>query len=237
MYLKMNNMKVAIHQPHYFPWEGYLKKIASVDKFILMDEVQLTDSSPMYRHSLLALNGEPKYITIPFTKKEYKHKYYKDITLNSTINWQLNHLNFFKENYGKSPYYHEVINAIMPIFEKNYTHICEVTIDSVKLLVSLFGISTEIVKMSELDYPKESKKNELVLDLCIAVGADYYLSGKGARKYMKLEPFCEKGIEVEFQEFIQEPYFQHSSDKFVPGLTILDMLFSIGIEETKKRFI
>lgn len=230
-------MKVAIHQPHYFPWEGYLRKIASVDKFILMDEVQLTDSSPMYRHSLLALNGEPKYITIPFDKKEYKHKYYKDILLNPNINWQKNHLNFFKENFGKSPFYQEVINAIKPIFEKGYTHICDVTIDTVKLLVKIFGIETEIIKMSDLDYPKESKKNQLVLDLCLAARADYYLSGRGAKKYMDLEPFHEKGIDVEFQEFTQEPYKQHSSEVFVPGLTILDMMFSVGIEETKKRFL
>lgn len=229
-------MKVAIHQPHYFPWEGYLNKIARVDKFILMDEVQLTDSSPMYRHSLLALNGEPKYITIPFEKKEYKHKYYKDILLNSSIKWQHNHLNFFKENFGKSPYYKEVMDAIMPIFEKEYKYICDVTIDTIRLLVKLFDINTELVMMSDLDYPKDSKKNQLVLDLCIAAGANYYLSGKGAKKYMELAPFNDKGIEVEFQEFSQKPYEQHSSELFVPGLTILDMLFSVGIDKTKQRF-
>ncbi len=230
-------MKVAIHQPHYFPWEGYLKKIASVDKFILMDEVQLTDSSPMYRHSLMTVKGEPKYITIPFDKTEYKHKYYKDILLNDKIDWQQNHLNFLKENYGKSPFYKEVMDSIMPIFTKKYTRICDVTIDSVKLLVILLEIDTEIIYMSDLNYPRDSKKNQLVLDLCLAAGADYYLSGRGAKKYMELEPFNERGIEVEFQEFTQQPYPQHYSTEFVGGLSSLDMLFSVGIEETKKRFL
>ena len=230
-------MRVAIHQPHYFPWEGYLNKISRVEKFILMDEVQLTDSSPMYRHSLLTIKGEPKYITIPFQKQEYKHKYYKDILINKDINWQQNHLNFMKENYAKSPFYSEVMDVISPIFTKKYDYLCDVTIDTIRLLTDLFEIKTKLIKMSELDYPKDSKKNQLVLDLCLAAGADYYLSGRGARKYMELEPFSDAGIEVEFQEFVQNPYPQRSSAEFVGGLTILDMLFSVGIEVTKNRFI
>lgn len=228
-------MKIAIHQPHYFPWEGYLKKIMAVDKFILMDEVQLTDSSPMYRHSLLTVNGEPKYITIPFDKKDYKRKAYKEIRVNPQIDWQKNHYNFMKENYGKSPYFSEVMSAILPVLSKKYEFLSDVTIDTISLLTELFEIKTELVLMSSLDYPKDSKKNQLVLDICIAANADYYLSGRGAKKYMDLTPFSEKGIMVEFQDFVQNPYPQHSTSTFVGGLTILDMLFSIGIEATKKR--
>ncbi len=228
-------MKVAIHQPHYFPWEGYLKKMMAVDKFILMDEVQLTDSSPMYRHSLLTVKGEPKYITIPFDKKNYKKIQYKDIRINSHIDWQKNHYNFMKENYGKSPYFTEVMSIIFPIFSKKYNFLCDITIDSINLLTKLFDIKTELVLMSSLNYPRESKKNQLVLDLCLATNADFYMSGKGAKKYMELPPFLEKGIQVEFQDFVQHPYPQHFTSTFVGGLSILDMLFSIGVDATKKR--
>lgn len=230
-------MKVAIHQPHYFPWEGYLNKIQSVDKFILMDEVQITDSSPMYRHSLLTLRGEKKYITIPFEKVHYKRMPYKDVRVNNQIGWQKNHYNFIKENYGKSPFFPEVMDAIAPIFSRRYHFLCDVTTDTVILLKKLLGIKTELVMMSSLEYPKESKKNQLVLDLCLAVGSDHYLSGKGARKYMELDPFLEKGVCVEFQDFMQKPYPQHSSKVFVGGLSVLDMLLSIGIEETRKRIV
>lgn len=230
-------MKIAIHQPHYFPWEGYLRKIKSVDKFILMDDVQLTDSSPMYRHSLLTIKGDAKYITIPFEKEHYKSIPYKDIRVNNCVDWQRRHINFIKENYGKSPYYTEVMENIKDIFQKKYDYLCDVTTDTILIMIEMLDIKTELVKMSSLNYPKESKKNQLVLDLCIAAGADYYLSGRGARKYMELTPYSENGITVEFQDFVQEPYPQHPTNHFVGGLSILDMLLSIGIKETKNRFV
>lgn len=226
---------VAIHQPHYFPWEGYLRKMASVDQFILMDEVQLTDSSPMYRHALLTVKGEKKYITIPFNKNEYKHKAYKDILLNDKIDWQKNHRNFLHENYGKSPFYDEVINSIIPIFNKQYRYLCDVTIDSVFLLKELMNINTTVLLQSELDYPKDSHKNDLVLELCKAASANHYLSGRGARKYMELTPFEKAGITVSFQEFEQKPYKQHYAHDFIGGLSLLDMMFNLGCSETKKR--
>ena len=64
-------MIVGIHQLHYFPWMGYLDKMAKSDAFVLLDEVQLNDASYMFRHTLLDKNGEKKYITIPFNKKGY----------------------------------------------------------------------------------------------------------------------------------------------------------------------
>lgn len=229
-------MKVAIHQPHYFPWLGYLDKMAKVDKFILMDEVQLTDSSYMYRHQLLTWDGKTKFITIPFEKENYKHKYYNEILLNDAICWQKKHVDFISQNYKKSPFFIDVMDVISPIFANKYSSLCDVTVNSIKIMADLFKIKTELVLQSSLSYPKESKKNQLVLDLCLAANADYYLSGNGARSYMDLTPFNYNNIQVEFQSFSQPIYPQYSSECFIPGLSVLDMLFSIGIADSIDKF-
>ena len=56
-------MNIAIHQPHLFPWLGYFIKMALVEKFVLLDNVQLTDSSYMHRNRLLDCNGKIKYFS------------------------------------------------------------------------------------------------------------------------------------------------------------------------------
>ena len=230
-------MKVAIHQPHYFPWEGYLNKIESVDKFILMDEVQLTDSSNMYRHRLLALSGEEKFITIPFLKEDYKRKPYREIKINDSINWRERQLNFIKENYKHSLYYDEVMNIVYNVLKVPHVFLCDLVIGTIRALCDVFDIHTELVLQSDLQYPRDSKKNQLVLELCKSVNADFYLSGNGARKYMELEPFEDESIHVEFQQFSQSVYTQiHSNPVFIPGLSILDMLFSVGVEQSVQLF-
>ena len=230
-------MKVAIHQPHYFPWLGYLNKMARSDVFILMDEVQLTDSSNMYRNQLLTTAGVPKYLTIPFHKTDYKHKAYKELLINSSVDWQRNHANFIRENYRKSSHFEEIWEIVSPLLSKEYLLLSEVVIDSVYLLKKIFDIPTKIILQSELDYPRDSKKNQLVLDLCLAAGADHYLSGKGAKKYMVIEPFAEKGIAVTFQDYLVIEYIQNKAKKpFISGLSTLDQLFNLGIETSKDIF-
>lgn len=225
-------MRVAIHQLHYFPWLGYLDKVAKVDKFVILDDVQLTDSSYMYRHNLLTSNGITKFITLPFEKKDYKHKKYRDLKINPDIDWQTIHSNFIKENYKKHPFYGSVIDEVNAIFNKKYIFLIDIAYDSLVLLNKLFNINTKIVFQSTLDYNPDSRNNNLLIELCTSLNADCYISGNGARKYLDKDLFEEKGITVKYQVFKQIQYKQDNCESFTPGLSTLDILFNIGIEDS-----
>jgi hypothetical protein len=228
-------MKVAIHQLHYFPWLGYLAKMATVDKFILLDDVQLTDNSNMFRNRLLTINGTIKYISVPFERNGYLQKKFRDLVINNAIDWQKAHSNFIRENYKKTPHFEEVWEKIKFIFEKKYYLLSEVTYDSLTILKEIFNISTETVFQSDLNYQQNGRKNQLIIDLCCSVGADHYLSGKGASKYMESNKFFENGITVEYQNFIPKEYPQVAKNhQFVAGLSTLDMLFNIGIYQSRE---
>lgn len=86
-------MITSIHQPSYFPWLGLLHKINSSDTFILLDDVQLSDSAFQHRNIFLSNDGKVKYLTIPFVKKEYRNKGFKDLEIADPM-WTKNHLNF-----------------------------------------------------------------------------------------------------------------------------------------------
>ena len=60
---------VAMHQPHYFPWLGYLDKMVKTDEFVVLDEVQFTDGSPMHRNRFLQINGDAKLLSVSVQKK------------------------------------------------------------------------------------------------------------------------------------------------------------------------
>lgn len=228
--------KVAIHQPHYFPWLGYLDKMANVDEFILLDAVQLTDKSNMFRNIFVTKYAQEKYLTVSFEKHGYMGKPFNQVRLNKKVNWQVNHFNFLNDNYGKAPYFREIMDEISFIFKIEYENLYEPIITSLITLKNLFGIETEIIFQNNLEYNKQAHKSELVLNLCLLRNATLYLSGIGAKKYMDVSLFEENDIRVLYQKFKHPIYPQFNTHEFVPNLSALDMLFNCGVEQSRKIF-
>ena len=55
---------VAIHQPHYLPWLGYLAKWAAADVFVFLDTVQYTKNGWQNRNRIKTATG-PRWLTVP----------------------------------------------------------------------------------------------------------------------------------------------------------------------------
>ena len=229
-------MKVGIHQPNFFPWMGYFDKMESSDAFIIMDDVQLTDSSLTQRSKILNCNGVATYLTVAFEKKGYLQKKIREIKINEDIDWQKRQMDFLRGTYGKIQYWSEVEELIRPIYEKKYRFLIDVNMKTIEIIRDLLKINTPIRMQSDLSYDKDSKKDELVLALCKSIGANKYLSGNGAKKYMRIDIFTENEIQVEYQKFNQPAYKQIFSSDFQAGLSMLDVLVNCGIDKTIKLF-
>jgi hypothetical protein len=93
------------------------------------------------------------------------------------------------------------------------------------------GIRIPIVKESELQV--KTVGTQRLVDLCKAVGADTYVSGKGGKDYMDEGLFKSNDLSVEHQNYSASPYPQRFSESFVPDLSILDMLANVGPESMK----
>lgn len=230
-------MKVAIHQPHYFPWLGYFDKLAKVDQFILLDEVQFEKGSQMIRNRVIDSQGNIKYLTIMGETKGFLGKKYRDLQTKENTVWKKRQVDALENYYRRSRFQEEALEIIKKFFSADYSTICEWTCNSIHLMCQLLEIKTKIVLQSEISYDRESKKSELVLSLCEAVNADAYVSGRGASvNYLDRTQFQNRGIAIEFQEFVHPIYQQVQSEGFVPGLSVLDILFNLGVKEMRNVF-
>lgn len=229
-------MKIAIHQPHYFPWLGYMDKMAKADRFVILDEAQLTERSNMFRNKFLSNNGVEKTLGVTYEKRNHLELPFRSIKINKNIKWQTQHSNFIKVNYGKTLYFNEIWNEIKEIFEDNFDYVYDVDLRSILKIKSLLAINTDFVFQSDIQYNREVKKNDMVLEICKSMQADQYLSGNGARTYMNIEVFEQNGIAVAFQEFLYPVYNQIGTKEFVPNLSCLDLLFNCGIEKSRAIF-
>lgn len=230
-------MIVSIHQPSYFPWLGWLHKVVHSDLFILMNDVQLTDSSYQHRNIFLTKDGEEKYLNISIKKKGYKDISLKDIELLSIVKWQNDHQKFLQANYAKHPFYKEVMEYIAPVFSKEYHTLGEVLTDVTETVWRMFDIRTLLVYQHSMNYNKEAKKGELVVELVKAVNGDTYLSGQGAKAYADEADFEKNNITLVYQQFTHPKYKQLNTggvtDKFIAGISCLDLLFNVGLEESR----
>ncbi len=228
-------MILSIHQPSYFPWLGLLDKIAKSDIYMVMDEVQLSDSAFQNRNLFLSADGKTKYLSIGFNKNGYMARRFCDLEI-SQPDWQEKHLNTLNAYYGKHRFYSEVLPHIAPVFRNAYTLLVDPVVASMRISMQLLGIPTAIISQHELDYDRTTRKNDLVLALVQAAGADVYLAGTGSKAYMQLETFAAQGIQVNFNHFVHPVYPQKNTQKFEPGISCLDLLFNVGIEHARKIF-
>ena len=65
--------KVAILQSNYIPWKGYFDLIATVDEFILYDDVQYTKNDWRNRNKIITPNGI-RWLTVPVKHSKLSQK-------------------------------------------------------------------------------------------------------------------------------------------------------------------
>lgn len=225
-------MIASIHQPSYFPWLGLLYKINSSDTFIVLDNVQLSDSAYQNRNIFLTNSGQIKYLTIPFIKKDYMYKGFKDLEI-ADFSWKKNHLNFLLNNYKKHPFFDEIYPYIEKFMSQHYHFLLDAVMESMHLSFELFGIQTNILFQSELNYNNQAKKGELVIELLKAINAEAYFSGKGAESYQNDSMFELEKINLQYINFQHPLYCQKNAIDFNMGLSCLDVLFNLGTKNSR----
>lgn len=224
-------MIYTIHQPCYFPWLGLMHKIRCSDVLILLDDVQLSDSAFQHRNQFLTNDGKVKYLTIPFVKQDYLRTPFKNLRI-SDVMWGVKHMNFLVNNYKKHPFFDQIYPAIKPLFENcTSTFLIDVVIESMIKSMTFFDIQTKIILQSQINYDREARRGDLVLNLLKATNAKHYLSGRGAKAYQDDSLFAYEGILLEYVNFLHPVYKQENSQEFVAGLSCLDLLFNQGVNQ------
>jgi hypothetical protein len=201
-----------------------------------MDEVQLSDSAFQNRNIFLTPDRKVKYLTIGFIKKGYTFKRFCDLDFASPEKWQVQHANALVAYYGKHKFFSEIWERIESIFTKKYSLLSEPIIDSMVTSLDMLNIKTKIIYQSEIKYDRNAKKNDLVLLLVKASGADVYLAGEGSRNYLQIPTFEQENISVKWNRFQHPQYPQKYGNTFQPGLSCLDLLFNMGIENSCEIF-
>ena len=219
-------MILSIHQPGYFPWLGLLDKIGKSDVFMVLDEVQISDSLYQHRNLFATAGGLPKYLTIPIVKRGYRGKSFREIQI-ASFDWRVRHLNFIWNSYRKHAFAEEVMPGVETYFRADYSGLCDAVVASMRLSFEFFGINAKIIFQSNMDYDRSIRRGDLILALVRAAGATCYLSGAGAKAYLDESAFA-GDLRLRYNVFQHPIYPQKGGLPFQQGLSCLDALFNLG---------
>jgi hypothetical protein len=230
-------MIVAIHQPHFLPWLGYLHRMARVDLFVLLDHVQFERRNYQNR-TLLRINREARWLTVPVVQRSQKERIVDkevDNRLDGAKGWAQASSATLRHAYGRAPFYADYGPAFEALFARRWERLIDINQAGLDLLREAYGIATPLARSSELAI--EGARGDLILAICRAVGARTLLAGMGgSRGYLDAAAFASAGIQIAFHDWVHPEYPQGGSGPFIRGLSAIDLLFNRGSRSREALF-
>ncbi|MDB2310622.1 WbqC family protein [Opitutales bacterium] len=221
-------MKLAIMQPYFLPYLGYFQLMASVDKFVVYDDVSYIKSGWINRNNI-KVQGKASLITIPLQNGRSGVPICDVQIAGKREFWSKKMLRTVAESYSKASKY----DVIFPMFEAWMTAeiagISELNVRILGDICEYVGLKAEIVPTSKIYSNSNLSSVDRVLDICDREGATHYINAIGGRELYSQDVFKDKGFELSFLKPGLSPYSQGKMD-FIPGLSILDIMMHNSAE-------
>ncbi len=229
---------IAIMQPTYLPWLGYLAMIEKADVFVFLDDVQFDHRSWQQRNRIKTQNGEDWLTLSVKTKGASTQKINQVICID--IEKDTNkHLAKIFHNYSKSlffkQFYPNLENFIKTARSQCHDSLAVFNIKIVQFLCDYIGIKKEFIMSSQLNICGE--KDEYLAKICSALNGDIYLSASGSRIYLENSAaFGENNIIITYNDY-SHPSYPQLYGNFIEGMSCIDAFFNVSKDDLKNLII
>jgi hypothetical protein len=214
---------LAVHQPHYLPWLGYLAKWAAADLFVFLDTVQYEKNGWQNRNRIKTPAG-PRWLTVPVHARLGAP--IGEVTLDARQPWPDRHWRAIEDAYARAPHLPRHREALHGLYATPWERLAPLAVASAEWLARAIGVTTPVRLASTLGVAERDATDRLIA-LCRATGADTYLAGRDGARYMDAARFEAAGIRVLYQEF-RHPQYAQLHGEFAPNLSGLDLLLTHG---------
>jgi hypothetical protein len=179
-------VKIAIHQPEHFPYEGFFKKMKEADIFVILDTVKFKKNNFQNRNKILNSSGSEEWFGFPVSKKSNSIPINKVTACDESIQpWRKKLIKKIKQNLKFD---------VTRFYESD--SLLSINMAGIEWIKNELKIATPIVLSSELNVG--GVKSELLLNICKELSGTSYLSGIGGKEYLNQHIFSAAGVHVDF---------------------------------------
>lgn len=226
-------MKLAIMQPYFFPYIGYLQLIHATDKFILFDDVQYIRHGWINRNRVLKPNEGWQYIVAPLQSHSQRASI-KEIRLQPGREWKDRIIRQLEHYKKRAPFYvqtAEVVNACLATDEENITKLNADILTVVCRYINL-RFEYKISSSNAYDYSNVNDAGEWALRIAEQEKASEYINPSGGSELFDDGKFINSNIKLHFLKPDLKEYNQRRKT-FEPGLSIIDIMMYNSPEEIR----
>jgi len=215
---------ITIHQPNFLPWPGFFHKWMLADAMVLLDTVQYEKNEWQNRNRIKTASGA-QWITVPVNYR-YPQKI-NEVTI-ADRRWVRKVCSSIEQSYAKAPCFEAYWPSVREVFNRPCVRLKDLNVALIRLIGDAVGCTSPLWLASELE-ADSTDPTERLIELCMVLDADAYLSGQEGRTYLQRERFAQSGLALYFQQ-IEAPEYSQLHGDFVPYLSVLDMLFNTGAD-------
>jgi len=218
-------MIVSANQPYFAPFPGFFYKILLSDVFVILDNVQFPRGTTWITRNRFKNDQGTLWMTIPVKKKGLGLQKINSVGIYHAGHWAQKHLLSLKNAYGNAPYFGDHLSFLTDLFSLKYEKLVDLNLKIINLLINALHIDTKVVLLSQLGI--QARGNQLLVEICRAVGATHYLAQSPAQKYINPDLFRNAGIELDYFR-LPELIYPQLWGNFVPNLSAFDLVFNCG---------
>jgi hypothetical protein len=179
-----------------------------------------------------------QWLSIPL-EGAHRDSLLSELSVDASQPWARKHLQAITLLYGRRPYFR---SQVLPRLEPFYTEaeaargpgsLLRTLLASMALFYEPLGISPRVELASSLDRSHPDKTGRLAA-YCVQLGADTYYSGTGSTMYLQPAAFRDVGVRLLWQRFRYPQYPQGREGRFVYGLSIVDVLSNVPVDEVRE---
>ena len=219
-------MIAAANQPYFLPYISYWQLIHAADLFLVGDDYAYIKRGWINRNRIL-VNGAPEYFGIEVQKAS---SFRLCTELHRADIDRRKKMNKIYEAYHNAPCYEAGRDLIDRILSCEETVLSEFLLFSIREICAYLGITTPIMKTSEIEGNSLLRRENRIFDFCEKLGADIYANPIGGMERYSFEDFRQHGISLRFIQTDDIAYRQYGGT-FVDRLSILDVIMFNTREE------
>lgn len=218
---------IAIAQPTFLPWLGWLDLADQVDMLILLDDVAFSKQSWQQRNRIRTPNGL-QFLSVPVRTSGRMGQRISECELVDQA-FVVKMIKSLRISYAKAPFFATVIDDLTSTFEAAActNRLVELNCALISWIANKLEVSTPMIRSSTLAAGGE--RGEHVAALCERVGADQYVSPAGSEEYLIEDKaaFGRRDISIMMHVY-DHPVYVQCFAPFMPYASALDLIFNAG---------